>query len=125
MEFENIIRTTDSIGVRESVYSALPLPEGLAYQYTEVHSDGVRAIRVRVDHCIDRDDSAITVWFARVDDVDFLNAIPWTELHRLDFPPSQWHAETVSHTHAAAPNTVVSLVEDAVRAALHALVWDL
>lgn len=124
MEFANIIRTTDTIRVRESVYSALPLPEGLAYQYIEIHSDGVRAIRVRVDHCIDRDDSSVTMWFARVDDADFPNDIPWTELHRLSFPPYQWHENTMGYSHAAAPNTVVTLVEDIVRAALHALAWD-
>ena len=123
-DIANLTRRTDTMGVRDTEYHAFSLPEGLAYQYTELHSDGVRAIKVRLDRTVNEDDAFVTVWFARVDGAETMGDVLWTELPHVDAPAFTWHYATVSHSHWSAPTAALAVIQDLVARAREFLVWD-
>lgn len=123
-DIANLIRRTDTMGVRDTEYRAFSLLEGLTYQYTELHSDGIRAIKVRLDRTVNKDNAFVTVWFARVDDAETMGDVLWTELPHVNSPAFTWHPHTVSYSHWSVPSNAVVVIQDLVNRAMKFLVWD-
>lgn len=123
-DIANLTRRTDTMGVRDTEYHAFSLPEGLAYQYTELHSDGVRAIKVRLDRTVSEDGAFVTVWFARVDGAKTMGDVLWNRLDAVATPGYRWHYATVSFSHWSAPTAALGVCRDLVNRAMKSLVWD-
>lgn len=119
--FVNITRHTDTITVRDTEYTAIDTEDGIAYRYTEIRSDGVRALKLTMERDTDPDMSWVTVWFARVDalgtagTVSVPAGVSWVELPHVTSPASAWHS---------APSLQANILNElAIRAAV-ALAWD-
>lgn len=120
----DITRVTSGITLRDSEYTAFTLPEGLHYQYTEIHSDGTRAVKVRLDRTVSKDDATITVWAVRIDGHEAYLGVPWQKLFGVPAPDYDWHYAAVSHSHWSAPTVATTIAQDLVNRALGIMGWD-
>lgn len=135
---ENITRRTDSMTVRDVEYTAIDTEDGIAYRYTEIHSDGVRALRLTMERSTDPDMSWVTVWFARVDTsgTDVVvwwhpagtSSVPagvmWVELSHVTTPASAWHHATQAYSRHMAPSLAATVLNELAIRAVVALAWD-
>ena len=127
---ENITRRTDSMTVRDVEYTAIDTEDGIAYRYTEIHSDGVRALRLTMERSTDPDMSWVTVWFARVDasGTAGTSSVPagvmWVELSHVTTPASAWHHATQAYSRHMAPSLAATVLNELAIRAVVALAWD-
>lgn len=120
----NITRTGTIISVRETEFRAVTTEDGIAYQYTEIHSDGVRALKAKMERGTDVEDSWVTVWFARVDTAETMGDVVWVELPTVGSPAFAWHIMTEAHGQYSPPTMASTVLNELVSRAIEALVWD-
>lgn len=116
----------ETLVVRETTYVAQACAYGgYDYLYSEVRSDGTRALMVQVNRAPMPWDSWVRAFYARVDGLTKDQQPEWWLVHGMSRSATSWYDDTNASSAYAAPTAVEKLVKKISAAALHALCWDI